>query len=56
MTPLTTMADPEAAREIVVSETVIADPGVRVWEPTTYCPAALGVIIVPPIVRADGEG
>ena len=56
VTPLITMADPEAATEIVVPERVIGDPGARVWEPTTYLPAALGVIIVPPIVRADMVG
>ena len=56
MTPLIITAEPEGASEMVVPETVMADPGVSVWEPTTYCPAALGVTVVPAMVRADGAG
>ena len=37
-------------------DTVIAEPGMRVWPAILYCPAALGVMACPAIVRIDPPG
>ena len=54
--PMTARVAP-GARLIGVPDTVIAgDPGISVWPPITYAPAALAVKVWPPIVNKGGEG
>lgn len=49
------MAVPEGTSEILVPPTVIALPGVSVWEPMVNCVfEGLAVMVVPPTVMTGG--
>ena len=52
VTPLITRAEAEGVREMTVPETVIADPGDRVWPATTYWEALLAVMVWPATAMA----
>lgn len=49
-----TIWETEGASEMGVPETVMAPPGVRVWEPTRYWDCVLAVMVWPAIVRGGG--